>query len=300
VQAFDARDRAWSPAAFAPTQAHRLLEDLLGLSPTLLGFIQPRHFALLGVGMALLLCGLHLGRGGRLPDVWRGLGWGGGAAALLIAIALAPRIVGEVHLIAGESALRRGDSAQALEHLRNARAWKPALAQSWSHRQQVGELARLRDQPHSLDALLADAYRQLAAGRSEAASQRLMQARTLYPQDEPGIGRLLALTLAEAGIDAYNRGQIALAKDHWQESLAYVPTDPLPWYGLSLLHHKRQDFDAAVHCLEQVARLHSYFGYRRLPVRSQIMVTKSWAAAQRGDFAAAHEAYSRSLRPETW
>jgi tetratricopeptide (TPR) repeat protein len=291
--------RAWTPAFFSAARANRVVEEVLGFSPAFLGFFRPALFAALAGGMALLLCGLHLAHGGGLTEVWRGLLWGLMSGALLVAVPLGPRIVAEYHLVASEEARRRGESPAALANLRAAQSWRPDLRYSWPHYHQLGQLARLQDRPTSLESLLADAYDALARNEPQPAVERLYQAQTTYPE-ERAVDRFLGVALAEAGIDAFNRGQPSLAKDYWEESLRYVPINPTPWYGLSLVHGRRQRHDESARCLKQLVRLQKYFGYKRLPVRSQALVTESWAAFQRRDLPAAHEAYSRSFRPETW
>lgn len=291
--------RIWQPASFSPAQAHDLLEELLGLSPEFLGFVRPTLLVALWGGMVLVLCGLHLAGDNRQSDLGRGLRFGVASAALFVALPLGPRIAGEYYLIQSEEASRRGDSAAALGHLSAARLWKPALGYSWSFYRRLGELTRLRDRPDSLAAMLADAHVRLTAKQPQEALERLRQARTLYPDERP-VTPFVAVALAEAGIDAFNRGQTGLAKDYWEESLGYLPINPISWYGLSLVHHKRQQHDEAARCLDQLVRLQQYLGYKRLPVRSQALVTKSWAAFRRGELAAAHSLYSRASQPESW
>jgi tetratricopeptide (TPR) repeat protein len=173
------------------------------------------------------------------------------------------------------------------------------LRYSWPHYHRLGQLARLQDRPTSLETVLADAYDAMARDWPQSAVERLYQAQMTYPE-ERAVDRFLGVALAEAGIDAFNRGQPSLAKDYWEESLRYLPINPTPWYGLSLFHGRRQRHDESARCLKQLVRLQAYLGYKRLPVRGQALVTESWAAFQRGDLPAAHETYSRSLRPETW
>jgi tetratricopeptide (TPR) repeat protein len=289
----------WQPATFSLAQVNRLLEDLLGFSPQFFGFVPAKSLMALWGGMVLLLCGLHLSGEGKRADLWHGVRWGAASVALFIALPLAPRIAGEYHLIQGEQAARRGEPAAALAHLQAARYWKPALGYSWSYYRRVGDLTRMQDRPNARAALLAEAHARLLAKQPSQALQRLRQARAL-DADEPAMKTFLAIVLAEAAIDAFNGGQTRLAENYWEESLAAVPVNPLPWYGLSLVNGKEQRFEAAARNLEQIDRLQAYLGYKRLPVRSQVLVVKSWEALWRGDLASAHELYSRSLRPETW
>ena len=82
--------------------------------------------------------------------------------------------------------------------------------------------------------------------------------------------------------------------------LRHLAINPTPWYGLALAHAKKRRYDDATRCLEQLVALQRYLGYKRLPVRGQTLVVRSWAAFHRGELAAAHDLQSRSLRPETW
>lgn len=292
-------DRIWDPAFFSPTQANRVLEHVIGLSPEFFGFFRPALLAALCGGTGLLLCGLHLAHGGGLTEVWRGLRWSLVAAALLVAVPLGLRIVAEYRLVAGEQAARRGESAAALENLRAAQTWKPALRHSWSYYHRLGQLTGLQDRPTAWETILSAAYGALADDRPHAAVEKLYQARVLYPE-ATAVDRFLAVALVEAGIDAFDHGQFTVAKDYWEASLRYVPINPMPWYGLSLVHARQQRYVESARSLEQLVRLQGYLGYKRLPVRSQALVAGSWAAFQRGDLAAAHELFRHSLRPETW
>jgi tetratricopeptide (TPR) repeat protein len=290
----------WSLATFSPTQVQRLPEELLGLSDEFLGLLRPTPLVLALAGLVMLIYGLHRGFKGTWGDLGRGLMLAGGVAAVLLAWPVGSRLAAEAHVAGHEEALRRGDSRAAVEHLHAAAALHPRLASAWYHQARLGRLAQQQDRHDTPDALLARAYALLSAREPRAALVQIERAQRLFPEQAEALSRPLALALSEAGIEAFNRGQNSLAAEHWQASLQLLPINPMPWYGLSLAHLRQQRFDDAARCLEQLALLQRYLGYRRLVVRSQAVVVQSWAALQRGDRAAAHALYSRSLHPEGW
>lgn len=281
------------------TNLHRVIEQVLGLSPEFLAFFHPKLFATSAAGITLLLCGLHLANPGGLRALWRGMGLAVAAAAVLIALPLGPRLAAERHLIEAETAHRRGDYAAAVEHLLAARSGKRALRHNWAHTHRLGQLAGIEDRPTSLESLLAQAYDALTQGRAHTAVDLLHQAHTLHPQATQ-VDRYLALALSDAAIDAFDMGQASVAQDYWRESLRYLAVNPMAWYGLSMVHVKQRRYAEAAQAMEHVARLQSQLGYKRLAIRAQAAVMASWAAFQRGDLAQAHELHARSLRPETW
>jgi tetratricopeptide (TPR) repeat protein len=302
VVAISPPEETWHASQFAPQQWYVDLEDVLGISHEFLGFFKPSLLAALLGSTTLLLLGLHLSSGlglGGVPGFRRGLASGLLWLAYFLAVPLAPRAVGEYLLAEGEAAMQRGDQAEALRAYQAAAKWKPALRHSWWYHDQIGQITRLQDRATLPEPHVAAAYQQLQGGRPQLSVENLRRAQALTG-DDSAIRGFLALALSEAGIAAFNEGQYSLAKEYWQESLHYVPIDPVPWYGLSLVHLRQKEFEQAVHCTEQLVRLQESFGYRRLTVRSQAFVTQAWAAARRGDWPQAHALYSRALNPDAW
>ncbi|MFN0317549.1 MAG: tetratricopeptide repeat protein [Burkholderiales bacterium] len=289
----------WRPSYFSLANAHRAIEEVLGLSPAFLAFFHSRLIACAAVGIVLVLSGLHLANPGGWHPFWSAMSGCALAVAVLIAIPLGPRLAAEWHLLQAEGAQRRGDHALALEHLRAAPSGKRALRESWAHYRRLGHVAGIEDQPAALESLLARSYDALQQGAPHTAAGLLRQAHTLYPQAAP-LNRYLAVALSEAAIHAFDQGQTGAAAENWRESLLYLPANPMAWYGLSLVRMKQGDYTGAAQAMRQVARLQRYLGYKRLAIGAQVAVLDSWAAFHRGDVARAHELHARSLRPETW
>jgi tetratricopeptide (TPR) repeat protein len=292
-------ERTWDAAVFAPPHWYLALEDVLGVSHAFLGFFKPALLAALIGSAVLVLLGLHLASGLGLAGFRRGLAWGLLWAGFFFAVPLLPRAAGEYLLVEGEQAFYRGDQADALRAFRAAAVWEPALRRSWWYHEKIGQITRLQDRVTVPETFLAAAYENLQAGEPRAALEDLYRAQTLAP-DDPSVPVFLAIGLSEAGIAAFNAGQYSLAKEYWEESLHYLPVNPTPWYGLSLVYLRQKDFDGAARCSTQLVRLHAAFGYQRLTLRSQAYVVRAWAAAHRGRWDEAHEMYRLSLDPDRW
>jgi hypothetical protein len=299
VTAIAPAEHTWHASQFAPQQWYVDLEDVLGVSHEFMGFFKPSLLALLLGSIVLVVLGLHLACGQGLPGFGRGLAWGLLWLAFFLAVPLVPRAVGECLLAEGEEAFQRGDQAEALRALQAAAAWKPALRRSWWYHDQIGQITRLQDRATLPEIHAAAAYENLHAGRPQLSVKNLRRAQALTAHDS-SVEVFLALALSEDGIAAFNGGQYSLAKEYWQESLHFVPIDPMAWYGLSLVHLRQKEFEQAAHCIQQVVRLQESFGYRRLTVRSQAFITQAWAAAQRGDWAQAHALHCRAINPDAW
>jgi tetratricopeptide (TPR) repeat protein len=292
-------EETWHASQFAPQQWYADFEDLPGISHEFLGFFKPSLLAALLGSTVLLLLGLHLASGLGMPGFRRGLASGLLWLGLFLAVSLLPRAVGEYLLAEGEAAMQRGDQAEALRAYQTAARWKPGLRHSWWYHDQIGQITRLQDRATLPEPHVAAAYENLQGGRAQLSVENLRRAQALTGDDST-IQGFLALALSDAGIAAFNAGQHSLARDYWQESLSYVPIDPMPWYGLSLVHLRQKDFEQAVRCIDQLVRLQESLGYGRLTVRSQAFVTQAWAAAQRGDWPQAHALYTRALNPDAW
>jgi hypothetical protein len=289
----------WDSSLFALNRWDFALGEVLGVSPELLVFFRPVLLAALLNALLFVLLGLHAANGAGLAGFSRGLCGGLLALAVLLAVPLVPRAVAEYLLAEAERAFSRGENQEALRCLRKARGWKPALRFSWWYRHRLGQVTQLLDRGEDADTYLALAYEDMLAGRPGDSVARLSRAQELAGPS-PELRLFLGLAFAEAGVRAFNKGQYGLAKDYWEESLARAPTNPMPWYGLSLLYLRARQFDRAANCCGQVARLQKFLGFRRLTGGSQAYLTGSWAALHRGDLPAAHELYSRSLTPENW
>jgi tetratricopeptide (TPR) repeat protein len=299
VPTLNPEERTWDAARLAPPQWYRALEDVLGVSHEFLAFFKPVLLAALLGSAVLVLLGLHLASGLGLAGFRRGLAGGLLWTGLFLAVPLVPRAVGEYLLVEGEQASYRGEQQDALGAFRAAAAWKPALRQSWWYHAKVGQITRLQDRLTMPESFLADAYQNLKGGEAEASVEDLYRAQALTPGD-PSVRVFLALALSEAGIAAFNAGQYGLAREHWEESLHYLPVNPTPWYGLSLVYLRLRDFDRAARCGAQLVRLHRAFGYQRLTLGSQAYLARAWAAAHRGRWDQAHEMYRLSLDPGRW
>jgi tetratricopeptide (TPR) repeat protein len=297
--ALNPAEGTWDSSLFAPNRWDFALGKVLGVSPEFLGFFRPALLAALLNAWVFVVIGLHSASGGGLASFSRGLAGGLLALLVLLAIPLAPRAFAEHLLAESERALARGDQQEALRCLRQARAWKPALRYSWWYHHQLGQVTRLYDRGRDAEAYLALAYEDMQAGRTEECVVRLQRAQELAG-DDPSLRLFLGLACSEAGLRAFNEGQYALARDYWEEALARTPTNPMPWYGLSLLYLRTRQFDRAALCAEQIVRLQKSLGFRRLTAGSQAYLTGSWAAFRRGDLPAAHHLYSRSMTPENW
>jgi hypothetical protein len=299
VAAIAPQERTWSAAQFAPQQWHLVLEDVFGISHEFLGFAKPSLVAALLGSVVLVLLGLHQASGLGVRGFGRGLAWGLLSLGVFFAAPLVPRAVGEYLLVQGEQAFQRGDQPEALRAYRAAAEWKPALRRSWWYHHKIGQNIRLQDRTGLPATYVAAAYEHLQDGRPQPCLVNICRARDLAADDRT-VEVFLALALSEAGIAAFNEGQYSLAKEYWQESLRYVAIDPMPWYGLSLVHLREKEFEEAARCTRQLVRLQESFGYRRLTVRSQAFVAQAWEAARRGNWAEAHALYSRALRPDAW
>jgi tetratricopeptide (TPR) repeat protein len=299
VPALDQQERTWDASRLAPPQWYWDLEDVLGISHEFLGFFKPALLAALLGSTLLVLLGLHLASGTGLPGFRRGLAWGLLWVGFFFAVPLLPRAAGEYLLVEGEQAFARGDQAEALRAFRAAAVWKPALKRSWWYHDKIGQITRLQDRVTVPETFLAAAYENLQAGEPAASLEGLYRAQTLTP-DDLSVPGFLAIALSEAGIAAFNAGQYSLAKEYWEESLRYLPINPTPWYGLSLVYLRLKDFDRAARCSAQLVRLHDAFGYQRLTLRSQAYLVRAWSAAQHGRWDEAHEMYRLSLDPDRW
>jgi hypothetical protein len=298
VPAIHPQERSWEATRLAPQQWYWGLEDVLGISHEFLGFFKPALLAALLGSATLVLLGLHLASGSGLPGFRRGLAGGLLWLGCFLAVPLLPRAVGEYLLVEGEQAFARGEQQDALRAFRAAAAWKPALRRSWWYHDKIGQIVRLQDRATRPETYVAAAYEDLQGGHPLPCLENLSRARGLAAADSVEV--FLALALSEAGIAAFNAGQYSLAAEYWRESLRYVPINPMPWYGMSLVHFRHKEFEQAARCNRQLVRLQGAFGYQRLTVRSQAFVSQGWAASQHGDWIKAHEMYSRSLRPDSW
>jgi tetratricopeptide (TPR) repeat protein len=298
VPAIHPQEWTWEATRLAPQQWYWGLEDVLGISHEFLAFFKPVLLAALLGSTTLVLLGLHLASGSGLPGFRRGLAGGLLWLGCFLAVPLLPRAVGEYLLVEGEQAFSRGDQQHALRTIRAAAAWKPALRRSWWYHDKIGQITRLQDRATRPETYVAAAYGNLQGGHPLPCVENLSRTQGLAADDSVEV--FLALALSEAGIAAFNAGQYSLAAEYWRESLHYVPINPMPWYGMSLVHFRHREFEQAARCNLQLVRLQGTFGYQRLTVRSQAFVSQGWAASQHGDWPKAHEMYSRSLRPDSW
>jgi tetratricopeptide (TPR) repeat protein len=286
---------------FSPSQWYRLLEDLFGLSREFLGFFRPLLLVALLCACTFLLLGLHLASGQGVVGFRRGLGWGLLCYLVFLGSSLFPRCMAEYTLVRSEEAARQGETEEALKELRAAGDWWPALNLDWSYHAKLGRLIRWQNRETSPEPFLAEAHEDLQrpSPLHIPALRALQRAELLAPQ-EAAVRTFLGIGLSEAGIDAFNSGQYSLAQEYWEESLAYIPINPTPWYGLSLVNFRLRRWDAAARCADQIVRLQLYLGTRRWTVGSQAAVAKSWAAFHRQDLAHTHEMHSWALTPEQW
>jgi len=288
--------RTWDTDLLAPANCEFLVKEVLGFSDAFLGFVGWGYLLSLG-GALVVLIAVYLAGDFTAAEVRKGLAWGIACLVVFFAAPLIPRCVGEFLLVRAEAAQRRGDYGDAIDSLRSAGAWKGSLRASWWYYDALGRLAKLRDHDADDEARLADAYASLRARRAEAALDDL---RRVEGAGDAPLDMFFGATLAEAGMDAFQHGQNSLAKEFWEESLQCFPTNPTPWYGLSLVHLRLRQPEAAARCMRQVARLDQAFRFVVVTLTGQRFKLESWMALRAGDCLKAHEAYSRNLLPDTW
>ena len=175
----------------------------------------------------------------------------------------------------------------------------PELDQMWWYHAALGRTDRLLDNAGLADASLANAHDYMLANRPEFAVDEIRRAEAMHP-----LGAVHAVswplpwrkTASGPSTAANTRRPAAFGKSR----LSLSAINPTPWYGLSLYYLREKDFDQASRCLDQLVRLHEFFGYRRLTLRGQAYVLKSWAAARRGDGALADAMYCLSIQPKRW
>jgi tetratricopeptide (TPR) repeat protein len=296
---FEPEEATWDLGLCLPYVWYRSVETVLGVEQSFLAFFKPVVLAGIIGAVCSVLFGLHAMCPLKFEGLRAGLAWGAISAAVFLAVPLVPRAVGEYLLIRAEQAVLRGELKNAAACFRAAERWKPSLRTSWQHDQCLGHIAKAEGAVDLPVTLLADAYDALGAGQTELAVARLHRVMTLAP-DYPGARRFYGRALSVAGLHAFRTGQYGLAKEYWGESLRYLPTDPISWYGLSLVSFRSRRFEDAARYGEQIVRLQQFLGRKRLTVASQAFTAKSWAAFQQGDETTAHAMYSLSLTPENW
>jgi tetratricopeptide (TPR) repeat protein len=286
-------------AFFSPGDWDRPMEELLGVSVDFLGFFKPSVLLVMLGGGVLLLMGLHLASDLPAAGLRREMLWGLGALVAFYAVPVVPRLVGEMRMVQGDEAISAGDLPGAAAAYESALYWKPTLAWSWWYYHQAGTITKLQDRATSPVALVADAYTAVSTKHHEVAVQLLGQAEALAP-GQPAVHKFLWAALVEAGVTAFNHGQYGKAKDYWLESLRWMPIDPMPWYGLTLVHMRLHDWERAAQAAENMHRLHVRYGFQKWVVPSQVYIAACWAAYHRGDLATAHKWYNLALTPDNW
>jgi tetratricopeptide (TPR) repeat protein len=288
----------FSVARFLPEQWHLFLADPLGYSVPFLSHVRPGMLAA-WLGVVLVLLGLASDPALGLAATRRGLALSACTALAALAFPLFLRGMAEAHLLGANRATLAGADREALQHLRRAGAWYPPLHGSWSHRAEIGRALRRLGVDADPEALCAVAQEQLAEMRPQDALIALRHA-AAAESGESLPPFFLGFTLVEAGVRSFANGQYCSAARHWEEALRILPTDPLPWCGLALVHLRHGDAARAASCLERVVHLQGYVGFKRLTLRSQTHVLWSWAALQEGELEDAHQHFAASLRPDMW
>jgi tetratricopeptide (TPR) repeat protein len=102
------------------------------------------------------------------------------------------------------------------------------------------------------------------------------------------------------GFDLFNAGQYSGADRQFAVALNLVPIDALVWYGRAMAHLRMRDERRAADFLEQAVRIQEHLNFRRLTLRAQWYVLRSWSDYRDGQFDAAHANYVKQLTPESW
>jgi tetratricopeptide (TPR) repeat protein len=275
-----------------------VVENIWGVNDYFLAFVA-RGWIIALLGSALFLFGNYLLLENALHLLRKDLYFGLFFALFYGGILFLPGAIGEYYLYLGRDARNQGNFEQALSYWDVASSWKPNMLTSLQFRQERGRLLLRRDCQTCVDTHLANAYAEVATFQLQDALVSLQKAEA-EAESDPIIRWWLGLVLTELGNEAFNRGQYSLAQDQWESAIRYVPVDPLPWYGLALVHLRLKDFAKATKYYQQLVRLQEYFGYKKLPVRGQALITESWREYRSTNWAGAHESYRKARQPDRW
>ena len=288
----------WGLRLISPGRQEHVLQNILGVSNAFLNLCT-RGWILALVAPLLVLSGLYLRdpEGGSVfvADLKLFIA----AALMLLTALLVPRMIGNHLEELGDEAYYRGEQNPALNYWRAAEKWDRALKYSLSFRQKMGQVEKNLACYDCLDAILADAYADLGDLQLPKTLADLERAERIAPHAKE-LRYWLASILTELGVSAFNRGQFTIAMEYWQRATLYLPIDPLPWYGQAMAQLRLKQFGKAAVALEQVTRLQEFLSFRKLTIRAQTHVMKSWAAYHRGDWLAAYSHYRQSLVPDNW
>lgn len=288
----------WKLSSLTLAQLPVVLDDLFGLSNEFLNLIT-RWWVVALVGTLMLLFGCYLksveldepGLLGRSRMGW----W----IAALFVLVIAPRLVGNYYQDLGYEAFVRGNQEEAVKHWRTALSWFPRARYVLSWHFHKGRLEKMKGCDDCFDVFLSDAYLLLQKNRLDEAITLLQRAWELAPGDER-IRYWLGYCMIGRGGVAFNRRDYALAREIFQEAVALLPTHAMAWYGLAMAHQQLGLHDEAISNLEQIARLQSYLSFKRLTIKGEVYMARSWAAFRRGDWLGAFDQYRDWLRPESW
>ena len=276
-----------------------LISQTWGLNNIFLAFVAKGWIAgLLGTWFVLLGCYLKIEK--PILHFRRDIAFAAVLAMVLAAALLVPRFMNEYHLQAGDHAYYQGDFSNARYHWNMALKWQPSISHAFFHfYNRNGEMSRRLGCETCLESRLALAFKEVAHRHYEDALSLLYRVQQDYP-DHAEIRYGLGTVHTILGNSLFNQGQYTAAKEHWEYAIRHLPIYPLPWYGLSLVYFRLKEFDKAEACAEQIVKLQHYFSFKKLTIRGQDYVAKSWAAYWKRDWKQAHDFYSRSLAPERW
>jgi tetratricopeptide (TPR) repeat protein len=217
----------------------------------------------------------------------------------MLVCSLFPRAVAEVSDRYLMRDLAAGDYRSATTNLADASFWSPIRDLSIGYRAQAGTMAEQLDCVNCSQVLIANANIALYARNYLKASELLDQVADLAP-DSSGLRYWRALAHAGLGFDLFNAGQYSGADRQFAVALNLVPIDALVWYGRAMAHLRMRDERRAADFLEQAVRIQEHLNFRRLTLRAQWYVLRSWSDYRDGQFDAAHANYVKQLTPESW
>jgi tetratricopeptide (TPR) repeat protein len=288
----------WTISTLSLARLHVALSDIFGLSNEFLNLIT-RWWIVAIVGSLLILLGCYL----KANELARPGMIGGSQSGLLIvalyAIVIAPRLVGNYYEQLGQDAMARGEYNEASSHWRSELTWFPRARYALVWHDDLGRLDKLRGCTTCLNARLHDIFWLLNSNRLDEAVTQLYRALSLYPEDMR-IRYWLGYSLVEQGIRAFNQRDYARARDTFQEALAFVPTHAMAWYGMAMANQQMGLHEAVISNIQQIVLIQSYLSFKRLTVKGESYLAKSWAAYKREDWIAAFNHYRDWLRPESW
>ena len=283
----------WGLELFDLAMQTHVFINLLGLSNSFLSQVrQGWVLAFISLIMFLLSAYSYLGRAGVF--ILHDMLFAVAVLFITLSVFFFPRFMAEYHLNKGDHYSMQGEHRKAVAEWREAAFWKPYLNMVTEYHEKIGGVMELRGCQTSFEVYIKKAHDLLANKDYGGALLEYNKAREKTSK-KIDMKYWYASLYNALAVHFYNRQEYGMAEEYWNMALLYVPTIASPYYGLSMVHLKTDNYEKAVQNLDNVRELQQHVTFKRLSVLGQLHFISSWNSFKEGMLSEAHFMYSQYL-----